>query len=139
MSNRQDNGTSDIEDLYAKILRIGVFIGLGMLIITYVLYMARIMTPAVELEDVVKLWHLSSREYLEKTGIPDGWGWLSFLRRGDYINYIGISILASISIFCYIAVLPLFIKKKILIYSILVGLEIVTLVIAASGLVAISH
>ena len=57
----------------------------------------------------------------------------------DFVNFIGIAILAGAAISCYIAVIPLLKKRKDFICAALVLLEVIVLVIAASGIVAVGH
>ena len=40
------------------------------------------------------------------TGAPTGWRWLGFLGKGDYLSFIGVAALASISIVCYARMIP---------------------------------
>ena len=137
--NSKGRETGNIESRYARLLSIGMYAGLGTLVVTYILYAVGVPAPVVSLDRMPTLWGLSSREFQQEAGIPDGWGWLSLLRHGDYLNFIGIVVLAVTSIVCYAAVLPLFMKKKPRIYAVLVALEIVTLIVAASGFISIGH
>ena len=35
-----------------------------------------------------------------------GWGWVQFLGRGDYVNFLGVAALASITLVCYARIVP---------------------------------
>ena len=53
---------------------------------------------------------------------------------GYYLNFIGIAMLAGLTILCYLVILPILIKKKDTPYVIIAIIEIAVLVLAASGL-----
>jgi hypothetical protein len=76
---------------------------------------------------------------LEENGIQHGWGWVKLYGYGDFLNMFPIAFLASITILCYIAIIPTFFKKKDTIYATLAIIEVVILLGAASGLIAGGH
>lgn len=76
---------------------------------------------------------------LEENGIHHGWGWVKLYSYGDFLNMFPIAFLASITILCYIAIIPTFLKKKDTIYATLAIIEVVILLGAASGLIAGGH
>jgi hypothetical protein len=119
---------------YAKILDIGMKLGLLMLIITFIVYLLGILSPHIPVDDLPKYWGLSVHKYLERTGIHPGWAWLSMIGRGDFLNFIGIAFLAGVTVVCYIAIFPIFIRKKDTVYATLALLEVLVLVLAASGI-----
>ena len=133
--------------LYAKILATGMYIGLAILMVTFTLYVTGIMPPVVPIEDLPNLWTLSAHEYLEvidheylHTGsLIDGWSWVTVVHRGDFLNFIGIALLALVTIGCYLGILPTLFRKKDWIYAGIAVLEVVILALAASGIVAIGH
>ena len=133
--------------LYAKVLEIGMFIGLAILFITFALYVSGIMAPAVPVEQVSNYWHQGVHEYLEAVNrdflhaehAPTGWEWVSMLGKGDYLNFIGIAILAGISIICYLAIVPSLWRKKDIPYLTMALAEVLVLSLAASGILAVGH
>ena len=125
--------------LYAKILEKGMYIGLLILFITYALYVFGIMDPYIPLDKISNYWSMNVHDYLEHTGIKDGWGWLGMLKYGDFINFIGITILAGITIICYAAIVPTLLKNKDTVYAILAVIEVIILSAAASGILAVGH
>jgi hypothetical protein len=76
---------------------------------------------------------------LEENGVKHGWGWVKLYGYGDFLNMFPIAFLASITILCYIAIIPTFFKKKDTIYATLAIIEVVILLGAASGLIAGGH
>ncbi len=119
--------------LYSNILNAGMLIGLISLFLTFVLYCVGIFDPLIPLETVQEYWKLSVSQYLEKSGIEAGWTWLFNLEYCDMLNYLPIAFLSLITIICYASLIPSLFRKKDTPYFVLVILEIIVLVIAASG------
>jgi hypothetical protein len=119
---------------YANILNKGMIIGVLILLITYAIYVAGILPTFIPIEDVPKLWGKSVKAFTHDLGAPTGWAWAGLLGKGDYLNFVGIAILAAISILCYIAILPGLLRKKDTPLVVIVILEIAVLVLAASGI-----
>ena len=138
---------SEEQLLYAKILAVGMYIGLGILLVTFSLYVTGILAPAVPIEELPNYWTLSAHEYLEainhdflhRDGIVVGWGWVAVLNMGDYLNFIGIALLALVTIVCYLGILPTLFRKKDWVYGTIAILEILVLALAASGIVSGGH
>jgi hypothetical protein len=133
--------------LYAKVLEIGMYIGLAILFITFALYVSGLLAPAVPLDQVSNYWNQGVHEYLEAVNHdylhmehpPTGWAWLTMLGKGDFLNFIGIAILAGITIICYLAIVPALLRKKDKAYLTMALLEAFVLALAASGLLAVGH
>ncbi|HIJ85303.1 MAG: uncharacterized protein HW380_3693 [Magnetococcales bacterium] len=119
---------------YANTLDIGWKIGFGMMVIFFSLYAFGILTPHVSMEDLALYWTMPVDEYLHAVHGPVGWGWLEFVRKGDYLNLVGIAVLAGITVVCFLRVLPLFLKKGDKVYSAIIVVEILVLTLAASGI-----
>jgi len=122
--------------IYANILDIGMKIGLGGIIASFILYVSGIMTPRIPLNEVSNYWGLKSHAYLETTSIKGGWTWVGLYNYGDFINFFPIAFLAGITIICYMAIIPTLLRKKDTVYATLAVLEVVVLAAAASGLIA---
>jgi hypothetical protein len=120
--------------LYARILEKGMYFGLLILLITYALYVFGIMDPYIPLNELSNYWSMNVHDYLEHTGIKAGWAWLGMLKYGDFINFIGVAILAGITILCYAAIVPTVLKNKDKVYAVLALLEAIILTVAASGI-----
>lgn len=120
--------------IYANLLIIGVWVGIATLLTTYVIYLAGLLTSHVDMHIIPKIWDKSVTEYLEVTHSPHGWGWVALLTKGDFINYIGLALLALMTIFCFLVLLRGYVRQKNWLFSIIAFLEIVVLSIAASGI-----
>lgn len=120
--------------VYAKILNFGMKVGLLAIIITFIVYATGILPPYIPVGDLPKYWGLSVYEYLETTGVHSGWSWLGMLGKGDFLNFLSIAFLAGITVICYIAIIPIFFRKKDRVYVFLAILEVLVLALAASGI-----
>jgi hypothetical protein len=124
---------------YANVLEKGMYVGLACLLVTFALYVFAIMPPHIPLESLSEHWTKNVHEYLHDAEIEAGWGWVSKLGCGDFVNFIGIAILAGVTVVCYAAIIPLLLKKKDFVYATLAVLEVLVLVAAASGIIAVGH
>ncbi len=120
--------------IYANILVVGVWSGIAIMCITYFLYLSGIMAPHVDLQTITTLWGKGVKEYLELTHSPHGWGWVNYLNKGDFLNYIGFIWLAVMTIVCYLVLVKGYLAKKDWLYAGIAVLEIVVLSLAASGI-----
>lgn len=120
--------------LYANLLNKGMLIGLLCLIITFIIYAAGILPPKIPLPEVQNYWVMSVSDYLEKSGIHAGWAWLGNLGYGDMLNFLPIAFLSGITILCYVAIIPGLLRKKDSAYVLLSIIEVIVLVVAASGI-----
>lgn len=133
--------------VYAKVLEIGMYVGLVILFITFTLYVFRIVAPAVPLEQVSNYWSHGVHGYLETVNEeflhmeypPTGWMWVGLLGKGDFLNFVGITMLAGVTILCYLAIVPTLLRKKDNAYLTMSILEVIVLVLAASGILAVGH
>ena len=122
--------------LYADVLFWGCWGGLALMAVTYLLYVFSITTPHIPLEKVTDLWSQPVKVYLEQGKVPVGWGWLVLLGKGDFLNFLGIVLLAGLTIIAYIPLIPAFLKKGDTKFAVIALLEVLVLTLAASGLVA---
>ncbi|MFC1661624.1 DUF1634 domain-containing protein [Gemmatimonadota bacterium] len=133
--------------LYAKILARGMYAGLGMLLVTFALYATGLIDPGVPIEELPNYWTMGVHDYLEAINhdhlhqdhLITGWTWLGVLGFGDYLNFIGIAVLAAVTIVCYLGILPMLFRKKDWIYATVAVLEVLVLALAASGIVSAGH
>ncbi len=135
--SEQDNQAmrpSKEQIIYANILVIGVWFGIALLFTTYFIYVFGVLPPHVDIHTVTTLWGKGVNEYLELTHSPHGWGWVHLVSRGDFLNYLGFALLALMTVVCYTVLVKGFLAKKDWIYTTIAILEIVVLLVAASGL-----
>ncbi|MEK7308949.1 MAG: hypothetical protein AAB089_07750 [Nitrospirota bacterium] len=125
---------SEEQITYAKILNYGMWGGLLVLVATFVVYLSGIFQSFIPIEDLPKYWVMNLKDYLHVSHAPTGWGWLALAGKGDYLNLIGIAFLAGLTIFCYLAILPILIKKKDTPFIVIAIIEVAVLLLAASSI-----
>lgn len=121
---------------YARVLEVGMYLALACLLITFAVYVSGVMEVRIPLEELPDYWEMNVHEYLDKAEIEPGWSWITMLGYGDFLNFVGIAILAGVTIVCYVAIIPIFLRKRDYVYAILAALEALVLLIAASGILA---
>jgi len=125
--------------LYAKTLELGMFIGLLILFLTFAIYVFGLMKPYLPFDQLSHYWSIPVHEYLEEAKIRPGWNWVGLLGYGDFINFIGIALLAGVTIICYASIIPLLLKNKDKVYAGFALAEVIILALAASGFLAAGH
>lgn len=119
---------------YARLLDIGMKVGMLSLIITFAIYVFGIFTPHIPVNDLPKYWGMPVKDYLAATGIHPGWTWLHLLGKGDFVNFLGIAFLSGVTILCYLRIIPILFRKKDTVYGVLAIIEVLVLTLAASGI-----
>jgi hypothetical protein len=61
------------------------------------------------------------------------------LAKGDFFNFVGITILSGITIICYLAIVPMLLRKKDVAYVTIALIEALVLALAASGILSVGH
>ena len=133
--------------LYARILEKGMYLGLALLLVTFVLYLTGIMEPAVPIEQLPNYWVMSVHDYAEainqdflhRDHAVTGWGWLAVVGKGDFVNFLGIALLSGVTIVCYIGILPTLHRTKQTAYFWIAVAEVLVLVLAGSGVLPSGH
>ncbi len=85
------------------------------------------------------MWGLPLAHYLEISGAPKGWSWLNFLGKADYFNFIGIAILALVTVACYARLIFALLRSGDRLQLTLAAAQVLILLAAASGLLAGGH
>ncbi len=137
MSNKTK--PSEEQLLYASVLQKISLGGLGLLIIGFIVYVSGLLPPIVPVSKIPEYWGLRVDEFIEKTGMPVGWNWIPYLTRGDILSFLGIILLAAGTVVCFAVVLPAFARKKDTPFVIIVIIQILILLLAASGFVTGGH
>ena len=136
MSAIKDNDLRPMPEqiTYANILFLGAWVGIFLLLITYFIYVAGIMEPLIPINEVPNWWGQGVHEWTATAGAPSGWHWVTMLDTGDYLNFIGLALLATLTVVCYLVLLPGYIKRKDWTYATICILEVLVLSLAASGI-----
>jgi putative copper export protein len=128
---------SEEQIAYANVLNIGMWFGLALLVITFFVYISGVLPSYVPINDLPKYWTMRVHDFNVALNAPTGWGWASFVGKGDYLNFIGIAILSGLTILCYLVILPILARKKDRAYVVIAIAEVLVLSLAASGLLKV--
>ncbi len=120
--------------LYARVLEKGMLFGLCLILVTYIIYVFGIIKPYIPVEQIPNYWSMSVSEYLNKANVHPGWSWVGLLGFSDFLNFIGIALLAGITIVCFLVIIPTLWRNNDKVYAFLALLEAVILSEAASGI-----
>ena len=120
--------------VYANILEKGMLLGLVVVLVTYFIYVAGIMKPYVPMDSITNYWQMNVHDYLHHCGIKSGWAWLSMVGYGDFVNFVGIALLAGVTMICFLAIVPLLWRENDKLYALFAVLEAAILGVAASGI-----
>jgi hypothetical protein len=123
---------------YARVLEIGSKLGFVTLVAGFLAYVTGVLEEHVVVEQLPALWGLSLAEYLRMTQTPTGRGWIVHLHKGEFAGLLGIAVLAGCSVVCLATIVPLYARRRDRIYAIVCTLEIIVVVLAASGILTVS-
>ncbi len=124
---------SEEQVVYANLLNKGMWIGLGLVIITFLIYVSGLLPSHVPIEDLPRHWGKRVHAFNQELELPTGWGWLRNIGKGDYLNFVGIAMLSGLTIACYGAIMPILKRKKDIAYFLIAMAEVLVLLLAASG------
>jgi len=125
--------------IYAAWLDLGMKIGFILLLASFALYLFGLVSPHVPVSELPRYWGMPVKEYLVAVDVHTGWSWLALVGRGDFMNFVGIAFLSAVTVFCYIRILPLLFRNGDTAYGVIAVLEVLVLVLAASGILAAGH
>lgn len=134
MAEKKSTAATEEQLAYARVLNIGMWLGLAVLALSFLIYIFGILPAHVQIQDLPKYWSLSAHDYNVAVKGVTGWGWLGMVGKGDYLNYVGVAMLSGLTILCYIVILPILFRKKDMAYAVIAVVEVLVLALAASGL-----
>ncbi len=140
MENK-DVAASPAQLRYANLLHYGSLIGFIVMVVTFIMYVfgLSLALPHVPVSELVGTWHLSSAEFNALHTVPKGWGWTNLLLTGDFANFLGIAILAGLTIVCYVQLAIDFFRAKETLMAVIATAEVIILTVAATGIVGGAH
>lgn len=133
MTNEKTKASEE-QIAYANILNIGMWFGLAVLVLTFLVYISGVLPTFVPIDDLPKYWNMRVHDFNVALNAPTGWHWTAEVGKGDYLNFVGIAILSGLTILCYLVILPILIRKKDTPYIVIAIIEVAVLALAASGL-----
>jgi hypothetical protein len=101
----------------------------------------------VPISELPHYWGLSVGEYLEainanhlhQHGHVTGWWWIEELIAGDCMCFLGIAVLSTVTIVCFLRITPVFLRGRDFAYAAMAAAEVAILVLAASGVLSVGH
>jgi len=136
-AGRAEEALAEEQLAYARVLDAGMRLGLLALLVTAAVYLLGLAPPHIPVADLPRYWSLPVAKYLAAAGIPTGWAWVSMVHKGDFLNFVGIAFLSGVTIVCYLAISPIFFRRRDTVYAWLSILEVAVLALAASGLLTV--
>jgi hypothetical protein len=124
---------------YAQILGVGMYFGLLILLITFAVYALGLVKPYIPIGEMHNYWGHNVHKYIEGAHVPVGWGWVRLLGYGDILNFVGIVLLAGVTIVCYLSIVPLLWRNNDRVFAVLAVIEVLILCLAASGILAVGE
>jgi hypothetical protein len=119
------------QQIYARWLKVGTRVGFVVLVFSFFIYVLGLLDALVPPQQLSRLWGLPVDHYVAATGGPTGWGWLGLLARSDYLNYLGVALLASVTTVAYARILPTLIAQGDRLRAGIAALQIIVLITAA--------
>jgi hypothetical protein len=119
------------QHIYARWVDVGTRAGFVVLVASFVAYVFGLLDPLVPPRELTTLWGLPVDRYVAAIGGPTGWGWLALLAKGDYLNYLGVALLASITVVAYARIVPTLIANGDWLHAALAALQVMVLLAAA--------
>lgn len=119
---------------YSKILSLLAKLGFTFLLITFGLYIFGVLGNYIPRHQLPEYWGLPLQQYLKMTRMKTGWSWLWELHHGDFLNLLPMAFLASITVICLLPAIVRFFRNREPLQGIIAILEILVLMLAASGL-----
>ena len=136
MTAQNDNDLKPMPEqlAYANLLFIGAWLGIALMIVTYFIYIGGIFPSHVDISVITQNWDKGTDEFLKIIDGPHGWGWTALLNKGDFLNYVGLVFIATLTIICYIFLIVGYGKIKDWAFFVICIIEVLVLTVAASGI-----
>ncbi|HEU4351649.1 MAG TPA: hypothetical protein VFR66_07205 [Burkholderiales bacterium] len=117
--------------VYARWLDVGTRLGFVALVASFVGYVLGALDPHVPPHELPLLWGLPVDHYVAAANAPTGWGWLAFVVKADYLNYVGVAILASVTLAAYARLVPVLVGQGARLRAGIAVLQVIVLLVAA--------
>src|SRR3989339_885747 len=94
-----DTKANEEQIIYANVLEKFMYIGLGLMLVTFALYVFGIIKPVVPLNEISNYWRQSAHDYLvainnnflHQEHPVTGWTWMRLIGKGDFLNFIPVA------------------------------------------------
>ena len=125
-----------VQKAYARWLEATTRLAFAAALVAFAVYSSGALPSFVPFETLASLWHLPVDEFRARTGAPAQWDWLPLLGFSDYLNLACVALICTVTLACYLAVLPLLLRLGERLQAALAAAQILVLLVAASGLLA---
>ena len=134
--NGGNKHTSMSQLFLSRLLRFVTITGLSLITLGFAVYISEILPSQNSPDEITALWHLSSQEYAVQASHPQGWDWLWDLGDGEIVSLATLVVIPAAIIICLCIMIVVFIKDKDRIYAGMLALQVIILVLAASGILS---
>ena len=128
-----DDNDRHVQLLYARWLDAGMRTAFAVSLVAFLLYASGLLPAYVPLEALPRYWGLPVDEFLQRTGAPSGWDWVGMMDHAEYLNLACIALIASVSLVCYLRVLPALFAARHWLDALLAAAQVAVLLAAATG------
>jgi hypothetical protein len=131
-----------VQVAYAKTLDFVSHAVMLLMAIGYLAYMLQLLPLTVPVETVAGNWHLGANELQAKLNLSSGWNCFASLPamlHGDALSYASVVFLSMATILCLAMAVAVFFSEKKWLYLAIATLQVVVLMVAASGVVTRGH
>lgn len=125
-----------VQVMYAKTLDFMAHTVIMVMAAAYFIYLFQLLPLGVPVETIAGNWHLSSAELQAKLDLPCGWSCFASmpaLLHGDALSYASVILLSLATTICLVTAIAMFFSERNLLFSIMAALQVVVLLVAASG------
>jgi hypothetical protein len=136
---KQELHANKVQLTYATVLSWTSALGMVFIVAGYIIYVFQLLPVAVSPAEIAMHWHLRASELHAAVSVPSGWDWVHHLAKGDALSYASIVYLSSVTMFCLAVIIPVFIKEKDNIYTVLTVFQVLVLFLAAAGAISGGH
>ncbi|NTW52785.1 MAG: DUF1634 domain-containing protein [Chlorobiaceae bacterium] len=136
----REGGYADrVQLVYAKTLDYVAHSVIVVMAAGYFLYLTGMLPLSVPIETIAGNWHLSAANMQAKLNLPCGWGCFTSpagILHGDIMSYISVIFLSLATLICLVSALLVFFSEKKHLYSVITILQVLVLLVAASGIMS---
>jgi hypothetical protein len=125
-----------VQLLYARWLDAATRIAFAISAAAFLVYAAGLLPAHVPLDLLPQVWGLPVDEFLRRIGAPAGWDWVGMMDRAEYLNLACVALIASVTLVCYLRVLPALVGMRQGLDAAVAALQIAVLLVAMSGFFA---
>ena len=133
---REDSGVPGIQERVACVMEWVVRLGVGIMLLLFILYASGIITSESPPADVAEEWTIGPDNLDQPADVP--WAWLAGLADSLSLSFAALVFFPIATIVLLVLTCLQFVRARLRLYAVLVGCQVVILLVAAIGLVGAS-